>query len=108
MDDNTGVQGMYDYFWGHALNSDETNARIHKYCNFVSGNSSIECEQYQNQGLNELGNVDIYNIYAPICNESESKSTLTASVSISDISTNTFSNFKCLKYISSILEILLF
>ncbi|KAH7523589.1 hypothetical protein FEM48_Zijuj06G0027900 [Ziziphus jujuba var. spinosa] len=84
VDENTGVQGMYDYFWAHGLNSDETYAGIHKYCDFASGNSSIECDQYQNQGSNELGNIDIYNIYAPVCNESESESASTASVSVTE------------------------
>ncbi|KAM4121809.1 hypothetical protein ACB094_01G033800 [Castanea mollissima] len=40
IDDNTSIMGTYDYYWTHALNSDETNAGIHRYCNFVTGNYS--------------------------------------------------------------------
>ena len=40
IDDNTSIMGMFDYFWTHALNSDETNEGIHQYCNFVTGNFS--------------------------------------------------------------------
>ena len=72
VDENTGLLGIYDYLWAHALNSDETNAGIHKYCDSDSGNSSSssKCDQYQNQGFDELGNIDLYNIYAPLCNDS--------------------------------------
>lgn len=81
IDDNTGGKGTYDFYWTHALNSDETNAAINKYCDFVTGNFSSICEQYQSQGDDEVGNIDIYNIYAPLCNQSAHKSGLTASVS---------------------------
>ncbi|KAJ7966655.1 Carboxypeptidase [Quillaja saponaria] len=70
IDDNMGTKGMYDYFWAHALNSDETNAGINKNCDFVTGNFSNACYQYQSQGDEELGQLDIYNIYGPVCNSS--------------------------------------
>ncbi|XP_062100210.1 serine carboxypeptidase 1-like [Humulus lupulus] len=73
IDDNTGEQGIYEYYWSHALNSDETHAGIQKYCDFVTGNFSSICEQYLGQGDGELGNIDIYNIYAPLCHSSASK-----------------------------------
>lgn len=74
IDDNTGNRGMYDYFWTHALNSDETNAGINNYCDFITGNFSSTCLKYQNQGDEEVGNVDIYNIYAPLCQSTTSAS----------------------------------
>ncbi|KAF3446693.1 hypothetical protein FNV43_RR11873 [Rhamnella rubrinervis] len=72
VDESTGTLGIYDYLWSHALNSDETNAGIHKYCDFVSGNSSnsSKCDQYQSQGFDELGNIDLYSVYSPLCNAS--------------------------------------
>ncbi|XP_031273423.1 serine carboxypeptidase II-3-like [Pistacia vera] len=76
IDDNTGNKGMYNYFWTHALNSDETNAGINKYCDFVAGNFSNTCLKYQNQADDEIGNIDIYNIYYPLC---QSKATAPAS-----------------------------
>ncbi|KAK9096880.1 hypothetical protein Sjap_022377 [Stephania japonica] len=72
IDDVTGVQGQYDYFWTHGLSSDETNAAIHKYCNFSSDNSTKECYDALDQASNEIGHLDIYNIYAPLCHNTRS------------------------------------
>ncbi|KAF3956590.1 hypothetical protein CMV_018292 [Castanea mollissima] len=80
IDDNTGQAGMYDYFWTHALNSDETNAGIHKYCNFITDNFSSECDDYQTRGDLETGDIDIYNIYAPACKNAKRKSGQSGSV----------------------------
>lgn len=83
IDDSTGELGIYDYLWTHALNSDETNAGIHKYCDFASDNSSSSCDKYLNQAGEEAGNVDIYNIYAPLCKTSQAKSLPTSTGSVS-------------------------
>ncbi|KAL5844943.1 hypothetical protein ACOSQ4_010901 [Xanthoceras sorbifolium] len=80
IDDNTGNKGFYDYFWTHAINSDETNAGINKYCNFADSDQSSTCSQYISQGSQETGNIDIYNIYAPLCKSSAAKSASAASV----------------------------
>lgn len=73
IDDNTSNQGIYDYYWTHALNSDETHAGITQYCGFVTGNFTPNCTLYLEQGIFELGNIDPYNIYAPLCQSSSSK-----------------------------------
>lgn len=73
---------MYDYFWTHSLNSDETIAGINKYCDYVSGNYSDKCYQYQSQGDSELGDIDIYNIYAPLCDVNTQKHGSPGSVSL--------------------------
>nr|POE98877.1 serine carboxypeptidase ii-3 [Quercus suber] len=80
IDDNNSIMGMFDYYWTHALNSDETNAGIHQYCNFVTGNFSSKCYNYLIQGEAEMGNLDIYNIYAPLCKSSGPKSGPSGSV----------------------------
>ncbi|CAK7347587.1 unnamed protein product [Dovyalis caffra] len=80
VDRSTGTKGSYDYYWTHALNSDETNAAINKYCDFVTGNFSSICDQYQSQADAEVGRLDSYNIYAPLCNQSTSKSGSSGSV----------------------------
>lgn len=72
---------MYEYFWTHALSSDETHAGIMKNCDFVAGNFSTACEEYMNKGDQEHGHLDIYNIYAPLCNPSRPKFSSSASVS---------------------------
>ncbi|KAK1433516.1 hypothetical protein QVD17_10427 [Tagetes erecta] len=73
IDDSTSYEGMYDYYWTHALNSDETHVGINKYCDYTSGNFSDTCEEYQSQGDNELGGIYINNIYAPLCDVSAEK-----------------------------------
>ncbi|KAG1331789.1 putative serine carboxypeptidase II-3 [Cocos nucifera] len=44
INEETDEKGMVDYFWTHALISDETIDAIHKYCNF-SPNASSEPKQ---------------------------------------------------------------
>ncbi|KAF9622658.1 hypothetical protein IFM89_032579 [Coptis chinensis] len=65
IDDYTNTLGQYDYFWTHALNSEETNKAINKYCE--ADFWSEECSNAQSQGDQELGDIDIYNVYAPLC-----------------------------------------
>ncbi|XP_058742131.1 serine carboxypeptidase 1-like [Vicia villosa] len=67
IDDNLGKIGMYDNFWMHALNSDETHKGIEKYCQFKNSDVSKECHGYLQKAINEIGNIDLYNIYAPLC-----------------------------------------
>lgn len=52
-----------------------------KNCDFVSGKFSTACEEYQNRGHQEHGDLDIYNIYAPFCNPTGPKSRSSDSVS---------------------------
>ncbi|WCJ35374.1 Serine carboxypeptidase 1 [Euphorbia peplus] len=80
IDDNTGTKGTYDYYWTHGLNSDETNAGINKNCDYLTGNFSAVCYQYQDKGDGEVGRIDHYNIYAPLCDDSEPASTTPPSV----------------------------
>ncbi|KAF8405073.1 hypothetical protein HHK36_009970 [Tetracentron sinense] len=71
IDDSTYAMGMYDYFWTHALNSEEANAGIHENCDFVNENTSTKCDLFQGQGQTEKGRIYIYNIYAPRCHYTE-------------------------------------
>ncbi|KAL4580952.1 hypothetical protein LXL04_017158 [Taraxacum kok-saghyz] len=67
VDDETSESGMFDYWWTHAINSDATHNAILKYCDFGNETLSEMCVQSTNKAFDEMGNVDIYNIYAPIC-----------------------------------------
>ena len=60
---------MYQYFGSHALVSDETSAQIRKYCDFSPNvtTQSAECNKANEDVNRNLENIDIYNIYAPIC-----------------------------------------
>ena len=96
IDDGLCTKGLFDYLWTHALNSDETNDGINKYCNFSSedsvtknedgDNNTIRCGKYQSQALREIGGIglyiDLYGIYAPLCNLSTLKSGSNGNVSI--------------------------
>jgi serine carboxypeptidase-like clade 2 len=73
IDDNYCTKGMYDYFWMQSLNSDETHQGIEKLCDFRNFNLTNECVGYQNKADDELGNINVYNIYAPLCNSSATK-----------------------------------
>ncbi|XP_057425077.1 serine carboxypeptidase 1-like [Lotus japonicus] len=75
IDDKYCNKGMYDYFWTHGLNSDETRKGIEKHCDFKTSNFTSECVKYTNRADTEMGNIDIYNIYAPLCNSTESSAT---------------------------------
>ncbi|XP_077214299.1 serine carboxypeptidase 1-like [Tasmannia lanceolata] len=77
IDDSTSIKGMYDYFWTHALISDEINDGIRLNCNFSAQSVSDVCFQYLDQVGAAMGNVFIYDIYAPLCGSS-SFSTLSA------------------------------
>ncbi|XP_058223495.1 serine carboxypeptidase 1-like [Rhododendron vialii] len=90
VDDSTTLQGVYDYYWTHALNSDETHAGITQNCDFVNGNLTSLCIQYLHQGGEELGGIDHYDIYAPLCNSSAPKTPSPGSVNNFDPCTDNY------------------
>ncbi|KAK4401624.1 Serine carboxypeptidase II-3 [Sesamum angolense] len=65
------LSGMYDYYWTHALISDEHHKAILSNCNFSSSASvSAVCNSVLDQADAALGTVYYYDIYAPLCNSS--------------------------------------
>ncbi|XP_073307415.1 serine carboxypeptidase-like 40 [Primulina huaijiensis] len=69
INEETDEKGMYEFFTSHALMSDQTFNNVMKYCDF-SPNSSDEsknCSQAVEEAGKNVGNIDIYNIYAPLC-----------------------------------------
>nr|XP_043628528.1 serine carboxypeptidase 1-like [Erigeron canadensis] len=69
IDDETSYKGMYDYWWTHAMISDATHDAILKYCNFANGSRYVSevCGDSTDKAWDEWGDIDLYNIYAPIC-----------------------------------------
>ncbi|XP_052192670.1 serine carboxypeptidase-like 40 isoform X2 [Diospyros lotus] len=69
INDETDTRGMYDYFATHALISDETAHEIQKHCDFSphATTQSDECNAAAKQAQENVGVIDIYNIYAPLC-----------------------------------------
>ncbi|KAK9283057.1 hypothetical protein L1049_011285 [Liquidambar formosana] len=71
IDDETDTIGMYDYFGSHALVSGEVIDQIHKHCDFSPNATtpSKECNAYTSIADNLMfsNQIDVYNIYAPMC-----------------------------------------
>ncbi|KAL1534676.1 serine carboxypeptidase 1-like [Salvia divinorum] len=72
------VNGSYDYYWSHALISDESHDGIIKYCNFSSPEISDKCEQALDQADGEVGNIFGYDIYAPLCGSNSTAPSLSS------------------------------
>ncbi|KAI4382984.1 hypothetical protein MLD38_008871 [Melastoma candidum] len=71
MNDATDMKGVYAYYTSHALISNEIGEAIQKYCNFDDfyGSQPATCTYAINKA-NDVGEIDIYNIYAPLCHNS--------------------------------------
>ncbi|XP_059664333.1 serine carboxypeptidase 1-like [Cornus florida] len=67
INDATDAKGSYDYLWTHALNSDETHEDINTFCDFRNGTLSAKCDSLIEKSIEEMGDIDDYNIYAPLC-----------------------------------------
>ncbi|KAI9194797.1 hypothetical protein LWI28_009263 [Acer negundo] len=70
LNDYTDALGFVDYIWTHALISDHSYKGISTYCDFVNGTDSEQCDKFLEQSWNEIGDIDYYNIYAPLCHTS--------------------------------------
>ncbi|KAJ9685573.1 hypothetical protein PVL29_017565 [Vitis rotundifolia] len=69
INDETDELGMYQYFGSHALVSEKTIRQMEKHCNFSPGatSQSKECRKASEEALSNIDGIDIYNIYAPLC-----------------------------------------
>ncbi|KAL8097087.1 hypothetical protein AgCh_030258 [Apium graveolens] len=66
IDEETQNKGTIDYFWSHAMISDEAREGIFLNCDFSPNvNVSETCETFLEQV--DLGDIDPYDIYAPLC-----------------------------------------
>ncbi|KAG6487845.1 hypothetical protein ZIOFF_056581 [Zingiber officinale] len=65
----TDSKGAFDYFWTHALIADETIRAIHKFCNFSpdARRTAPKCDSALNEASLAVEELDVYNIYAPLC-----------------------------------------
>ncbi|XP_076957123.1 serine carboxypeptidase 1-like [Bidens hawaiensis] len=84
IDDETSLKGLYDYWWTHAINSDATHDAIIKYCDFANETSTPMCDNVTDNAWNEMGDIDVYNIYAPICLTPRQRNTSTIPGSINN------------------------
>ncbi|GFP84549.1 serine carboxypeptidase-like 40 [Phtheirospermum japonicum] len=68
IDDADFLAGQYDHLWTSALISDETHQGIKKHCNY--NDISEACADFLDKVDKEMGNIYIYDIYAPLCGSS--------------------------------------
>ncbi|XP_045824674.1 serine carboxypeptidase-like 40 [Trifolium pratense] len=69
INDDTDNQGMNDYLASHAIISDQAAHNINTFCNLSSNsNQNTECNEALSQVDKNTAFLDVYNIYAPLCN----------------------------------------
>ncbi|KAH6832001.1 serine carboxypeptidase-like 40 [Perilla frutescens var. hirtella] len=90
IDDTSMGPGFYDHVWTHALISDETHTAIFKSCDFANDTASDQCYTELEKSFEELGNIDINNIYAPICLKSVLNNGTNGSVNAFDPCSDTY------------------
>ncbi|KAA8550107.1 hypothetical protein F0562_001791 [Nyssa sinensis] len=90
INDDTDTKGLFDFFWTHALNSDETHEGINAFCDFLNETSSAQCDSMGEKSFEELGNINGYNIYAPLCLNPVLKNGSTGSVNDFDPCSETY------------------
>ncbi|KAI5678393.1 hypothetical protein M9H77_09343 [Catharanthus roseus] len=69
--------GLIDYAWSHAIISDQLYNDITKNCDFKSDNATSICSVSFRGFLEAYSDIDIYNIYGPVCLSSTSSSNKT-------------------------------
>lgn len=74
IDSISNIEGGYEFNWAHALVSDDTYATIKENCNYTTGDLNSKCTDAMDLADNESGDIDAYNIYAPNCDGTNSKS----------------------------------
>lgn len=68
------------------MNSNETHKGIFTHCEFVSESKNTkECFDFRSKAADEIGNIDIDNIYAPICINPTFQNGSIGSVSLSQL-----------------------
>ncbi|KAJ8748829.1 hypothetical protein K2173_011387 [Erythroxylum novogranatense] len=70
INDETDTIGVYDYYGSHALISQEAAQILRKYCdNSSSAGGDPKCSAAINESNRDTSNINIYNIYGPICTQ---------------------------------------
>ncbi|KAK4340263.1 hypothetical protein RND71_041725 [Anisodus tanguticus] len=71
LDNEAMNSGTYDFYWTHALISDEVHQGIVSNCNFSAETTISEaCDEYTSQADSSQANIYDYNIYSQLCNSS--------------------------------------
>ncbi|KAK7258207.1 hypothetical protein RIF29_32730 [Crotalaria pallida] len=67
INDATDTPGMYDFLATHAIISDKAAYVINHSCDFSSSNQTSECNATSDEVERDISFIDLYNIYAPLC-----------------------------------------
>ena len=71
--------GLVEYWWDHALISDTTYNALLSNCDFHQANLSDLCNSLQDDAFNkDMGGIDPYSIYTPVCPATIQSKRLTA------------------------------
>lgn len=73
-----GQCATWEDLWSHALISDETHGGLLEHCS-GSTMSSQDCEDFEITMEKEIGEIDFYSIYTPMCSHSSNSSKTTKS-----------------------------
>jgi serine carboxypeptidase-like clade 2 len=79
IDDYNDYRGTFQFWWNHGLISDDTYRLLNESClhdSFV--HPSPACEAAFNVSTAEQGNIDMYSVYTPTCNETAANSSAAA------------------------------
>ncbi|KAH6835653.1 serine carboxypeptidase-like 28 [Perilla frutescens var. hirtella] len=61
------MRGLFDFFWTHALMSDEHHDAILQLCNFSTSPLSEKCTEAMADAYGDSGRIYPFDIYAPFC-----------------------------------------
>ncbi|RCV46145.1 hypothetical protein SETIT_9G509200v2 [Setaria italica] len=65
---------LYEYLWQHAFISDSGHNMIAQNCKNIDDNSPL-CSGAKDTAYGQIGNVDVYNVYAATCHDKKAKAT---------------------------------
>ncbi|RWW82151.1 hypothetical protein BHE74_00009399 [Ensete ventricosum] len=72
VDEEADSAGLVDYAWSHAVISDDLYHRIKQTCNF-SAPVDDSCDNLLDTLFDNYGVINVYDIYAPVCLEENSR-----------------------------------
>ncbi|KAK7411638.1 hypothetical protein VNO78_03073 [Psophocarpus tetragonolobus] len=73
-DDLHDQLGMFEFMWASGLISDETYKLVNQLCDFQPViHPSDSCEKILENAYNEIGDVDLYSLYTPVCHANVSQ-----------------------------------
>lgn len=82
-DDYFDSKGLVEYAWSHTVISDQIYERVNKDCDFkLFNNWTSKCIQVMDMVFDRYRDIDIYNVYAPKCNNAHASSSLYSKVLI--------------------------